>query len=252
MFALPALVFAIGIWLDTFKIWIYSIGVTSVPIGIAITVERFDVYFDATNRSSENLTWLLATFLPLVFIILGLVIIAAAQSIESIANEKSERISAVLGLLLSVLLLWGEFLPWIKTVSQATSNQWTFKGSGTQILINECCYLTSFGLVQSLKIIIPISFLGALFLIRVLGYGVPGLMFASGLVWCFQEGIDFLSGLGVQTDLTNTSWTQEDIDAYGLSQKIEGLFGGYLFIFSFVGILITLLIPRVLTGKRKF
>jgi hypothetical protein len=253
MYAVPSIIFAIGLWMNSFYPWIYSIGVTAIPIGALISQERISIYFtslDEINFPDESSKWLLSAVAPFFIILISILVITIKQSVKFMGNQTVERISGIIGFLLSVLLLWGEFLPWVKSVYKATSTQWQFKGSGTQLLIEECCYMNSFELVDAIKIILPITFIALLFLSRVLGYGIPTLMFASGLVWCFQESIDFLTGLGIQSPLENTNWTSQEVETYGLSHLKEGMLGGYLFVFSLIGVVITLLIPRVYAGRN--
>jgi hypothetical protein len=249
IFVVPAIIFAVGLWFNKFHTWIYSIGITSIPIGATISIERVSVYLGPNNHP-DALKWALTTVFPFLLILFSLVVVTLKQKIESGSNFRIERVSAIIGFVLSILLLWGEFLPWVRTVYKSTSANWKFNGSGTQTLIEECCYMTSFPGVDLVKIILPILFLAILFLIRVLGYTVPNLMFSGSLVWCFQEGIDFLTGLGAQPSESNANWTVEDIATYGLSLETQGMFGGYLFVFAFLGVLVALLLPRVLTGRQ--
>ena len=253
MFAIPSIIFAIGLWLNRFYSWVYSFGVTSIPIGALVSQERISEFFSDLNNAKfqdSSLIWTITTVVPFVIILLSIVVLTMKQAVKFESNQIVERVSGVIGFLLSILLLWGEFLPWDRSIYKATSKQWTFQGSGNQLLVKECCYMTSYDLATSLKIILPIIFLAGLFLLQLIGFRLPTLMFSSGLVWCFQESLQFLTGLGIQDPLENTSWTSQQIETNGLSYLIEGMFGGYLFVFSFIGLIVTLLLPRVLTGRN--
>jgi hypothetical protein len=89
--------------------------------------------------------------------------------------------------------------------------------------------------------------LSALFLISSLGFRISNIAFLPSLVWCVQESMDFLTSLGVQDP--QRVWTIKEIEENGLTYRVEGLFGGYLFISGVISLLILALVPRVMNGR---
>lgn len=246
IYAFLAVAFSYFLSKGLYRKWLMFYGIGLSFIGMKHVVFNVYVFSDASLFTSDYV-YLLLTFLPIVSVITTTVLIWHQQGLETSSNSRSERIIAAFGAIITLVLMLAEFLPWVREISKSTSDTWEFQGSGTNVLIKECCYVSELDLAQTLIIYLPLVGLGVLFVIATLGYRVSGLAFIPSLIWCIQESLDFLTSLGLQNPLE--IWTNQEIREYGLSNLKEGLFGGYLFVGASVCFAILLLVPRVINGQ---
>jgi hypothetical protein len=160
-----------------------------------------------------------------------------------------DRILGVVGLVLTLLMFWGQYLPWNRSIYSSTNSNWRFEGSGSQVYIRECCYLTEFSWAEGLIVSIPFFFLMLLFVLRVLGFKISNLAFLGLILWSIFEVVNLLEDIGLQDPVTDAGWSASDVSKNGLTYEIEIMFGGYLFMGALIGLVITLLLPRVLKGR---
>lgn len=246
IYAFLAVTFSYFLLKGTFRNWIMFYGIGLSFIGLKHIV--FNVYvFSDLRLATSDYAYLVLSFLPIVAVIFATVLIWRIQDLEDAGNSRGERIIAALGIITTLVLMLAQVLPWARDISKATSDTWKFQGSGTKVLIKECCYISEFDLAQSLIVYLPLVGLGIVFAIATLGYRVPTPAFIPSLIWCVEESLFFLTSLGLQDPLE--IWTSQQIRENGLSILREGLFGGYLFVGTSVCFAILLLIPRVISGQ---
>jgi hypothetical protein len=252
LFTIFSFIFCLSLISKRFKIWIFWLGISVLPVGIGLILGRLDALLlnlDSAN-SPEYTTWFLAGLVSVILIVFINVMMFVKQSITFQSNSPAERASAVLGVLFASLMLLGEYLPWSRSIYTSTNANWTFKGSGTQRYVEECCYMSDYSFLYASGIVLPIVGLFVFFIFRILGYQVPNLTFISILAWGILSGIRYLGDTGIQDPTSVSNWTAEQISSNGLTYKIEAMLGGYLFIFSLLGVAITLLVPRVIYGRN--
>lgn len=229
-----------------FNNWLLFYGISLSTIGVAhFTIISSIWIFD----SFENLTTFVYGILLLIPCITPLVLTFAIwrwQKFDLVQNTRLDRIVGTSGILLSLVLMIAEFFPWITEIYDSTSRDWKFKGSGTGYYVRNCCYISDVGIASTIYIYAPLIGLAFLWLIAALGYKLNFISFIPSIVWCLQETIDFVTSLGNQEP--STVWTYEQVEKYGLSLRVEGLVGGYLFILGFIFQIIILMIPRVIEG----
>lgn len=247
IFAGLAFVFSYFLIKNLYRSWLLFYGITTSLIGVSHLLYFIKFWEENTKQGGTDYFYAALLFSPLLALALATLLIWRQQDLNIPVNSRSDRLLAVAGLLISVILMIAEFLPWVRQISRATSDTWKFNGSGTKNLIEECCYVTDFGLNSSLQIYLPLIGLSALFLISSLGYQISNIAFLPSIFWCVQEGLDFLTSLGIQDPLS--VWTKKEIEENGLTYRVEGLFGGYLFIAGVISLLILVLVPRVLSGR---
>ena len=248
LFVILLLVYVYYLLKKLYRDWLLFYGLGLSTLGIAQILYFFR--YPEENLANGNIDYFYALllFIPCIILMISLVVIIKQQDFATIKNSSVERIISMIGLIITFVLMFAEFLPWERNILKATSETWKFNGSGTNTLIEECCYVTEYGINGSLQIYIPLIGLGFLFLSSTLGYRISTFSFVPNVVWCVQESIDFLTNLGVQDPLD--TWTKAEVDANGLSRTSEGIFGGYLFVIATFLLLLIMLIPRVLSGKK--
>jgi hypothetical protein len=246
IYAVLAVAFSYFLLRGAFRNWVLFYGIGLSFIGLKHIV--FNVYvFSDSQLITSDYAYLILMFLPIVSVITATVLIWRLQGLETSNNSRGERIIAAIGTIVTLVLMFAQFLPWARDISKATSNTWEFQGSGTKVLIKECCYASELDLAQNLTVYLPLVGLSLLFVIAALGYRVSGPAFIPSLIWCLEESLFFLTSIGLQDPLE--IWTSQQIRENGLSSLREGLFGGYLFVGTSVCFAILLLIPRVINGQ---
>lgn len=242
-------IFAYFLLNNLYRSWLLFYGFGISLIGVTHFLYYIKYWDENTKQGGTDYFYAAMLFSPIVCVVSATFLIWRQQDLNIQENTKSERLTAVIGLALSLILMIAEFLPWVREISKATSDSWNFKASGSNILIRDCCYITELGLNVSLQIYLPLIGISALFLIVSLGYRISNIAFLPLLVWCLQEIIDFLTTLGIQNP--EDVWTKKEIEDNGLTSRNEGLFGGYLFVAGAIIIALLLLIPRVINGKNQ-
>ena len=250
-FLISASLFGYGILQDKPKEWIFWAGVSGIPTGVVLVIDRVTwiAQYADVSLDGEYLQLVAASGVVPVISLAGTVLyLFLSRDVQLESNRLVERFSAIAGLIFTLMMLWGQYLPWERRVFSSTNSNWKFKGSGSQLLIEECCYLTGSGWNEGLLKVIPLVFLLAFLLLRVLGYHFSNLGFLGLLLWGIFETVGVVDGTGLQ-DPKLAGWSEAEISSYGLRYEIEIAFGGYLFAFAFVGLILILLLPRAIQGR---
>jgi hypothetical protein len=247
IFVLFAFAFSYYLLKNLYRSWLLFYGLGLSFIGFAQVLSLIYSWEERLREGGINYIYLSLWTLPVLGVSAATALIWRQQDLQIPMNSKTDRLISMSGLLLTIVLMFAEFLPWVRDIYKATSSTWEFKGSGSKTLIQECCYLTEYGLNISLQIYLPLVGLGLLFLISILGFQVPNISFLPSLGWCIQESIDFFTSLGVQEPID--TWSEKEVIDNGLTHSTEGLFGGYLFVSCVLALISILLIPRVLNGR---
>jgi hypothetical protein len=226
----------------------FYFGLGIIPYALSIFVMNFWGSELAFFKDLSNTIWAICLILPFITLLSFSYLTNSHREFQIQPNTRNERLTSLFGLLLTILLLIGDFLPWDRDIYRAGGTTWRFKGSGTRVLIKDCCYLTANSFSSILTVLIPILGLAGFFLLRLLGIHILASASIVGIFWTFQESINFLSHLGAQKP--PSTWSQADIDANSLTATKVGLPGGYLFILATIAICVVLLLPRVLSGRN--
>lgn len=252
MFSFSAILFGYGLVKTEFKEWTFWVGVSGIPAGLGLAVSRIGRVIENTDTSLEGelINWAILGVFPVAAVIGVVAFLFVKQSVVIGNNSMLDRILGVVGLVFTLVMFWGQYLPWNRNIYSATNSNWNFKGSGSQVYIKECCYLTDFGWTEGLKVAIPLLSLTALFVIRILGFKISNLGFLGLILWGIIEVLNLLDDIGFQDPVRDAGWTSSEVSANGLTYEIEMMFGGYLFMSAFIGLAITLLLPRVLKGRE--
>jgi len=252
IFSVSAFLFSYGLLNKEFKEWTFWAGVSGIPVGLGLAVSRVGRVIENTDSSLEDkiLNWAILGIFPVVVILVMLGFLYLKQSISIGNNSILDRALGVVGLVLTLIMFWGQYLPWNRQIYSATNSNWQFTGSGSQVYIRECCYLIDYGWTDGLKIVIPLISLLALFVLKVLGFKISNLGFLGLILWGGFEIVNLLDEIGFQDPVKDAGWTSSEVSSNGLTFEIELMFGGYLFMGAFIGLVITLLLPRVLNGRE--
>ena len=251
IFSISALIFAYGVTKNEFKEWTFWAGVSASPTGIVLAISRVGKVIEYAGDSLQDkfINSAVLCIFSVVAIVVALTYFFIKQAIRIGNNTMLDRILSVVGLVFTLLMFWGQYLPWNRSIYSATNTNWKFEGSGSQVYIKECCYLTEFGWTEGLMAAIPLLFLLLLFVLRVFGFKISNLGILGLILWGVFEVVNLLEDIGFQDPVNDAGWSASDVSTNGLTYEIEIMFGGYLFMGALIGLVITLLLPRVLKGR---